>query len=160
MKILIEKEISAAPDIVWQIIGQRFTAIDQWFSTVKSSRTATKSEVPVGFPLAKDAPFYGRVTKTFFTATEILSEYSDQERRFTFIAVDVPKFLMAESKNQTKVIEISENQCKVQIQINIDFKWPFLFMDPIMERRMTNLMNNQLEALEQVAKAEAKHLIY
>ena len=137
MKVYIETSIDAPADRVWDVLGRRFAEIDQWTSIVDTSRPLEPEEVPTDVMVAAGAPVPGRETKSrVLTAKEVLVEYSDSDRQFTFDTADLPR-VMKSARNRTRVTEVGSDESVVSFDIEIEpdgVMRPFM---PILKKRMT-----------------------
>ena len=119
MQLHLETEIAAPAQRVWEVLAHNFASIDQWASVVDKCRPMDRGEVPDGWTVAPGVPVPGRVTTTkFATAKEVLVEYSEADREFTFDTADLPRILKM-AKNHSKVSEVGPNQSVVSFDIEI-----------------------------------------
>ena len=159
MKLEIKGKISSSADATWEVLGSQFAEIANWFSIVKFSKPVNKEDIPSSYKLDSRAPVAGRYTESAVVkATEVLTYYSDSERTFVFEAIDVPKFMLSSTTNRTSVTPIAENDCEVQIQVDLRFKHVFkILVAPIMKKRMTKMFNTLIFELDLKLSKKTPH---
>ena len=140
VNIHVETDINAPAEEAWDILGRQFADIDKWSSTVESSRIPGQEEIPEGLVPASEAPVPGRITVSkVVEATEILVDYSEQQREFTFRATGFPSFMVSYMANTSKLFERGPAKSTVVFDAELRFTAPFFFMKPIMQSRMTSM---------------------
>lgn len=139
MDVIVETSIDAPTDVVWDVVAHRFADIAQWLSDIESSRVVQHHEL-AGMVPAPEAPVAGRVTVSrVLTATEVLTEYSEEGRRFTFEATGLPKWVVPSMQSTTTVAERQGGGSVLRMHVQIDFSWFFRPLAFVMKRRMTAL---------------------
>ncbi len=157
MKLHIEKELNAPANVVWDILGNQYAQIGEWFSVVNYSRASKPEDIPPEYTPLPHAPVAGRYTESAVVkANEILTMYSDENREFIFDAVDVPKFMLSLSRNHTRVKPIGNDRSLVTIDVEMRLKHLFNLISPILRSRMTRMFTQLLTELEQHAQKQAK----
>ena len=117
---------------------------------------------PDGWTVAPGAPVPGRITTTkFATAKEVLVEYSEADREFTFATADLPRILKM-AKNNSKVIEVGPDQSVVSFDIEIVPAGPARLFAPLLKKRMTRSFGSVQKDLKTYSEtgevSEAKRL--
>ena len=136
MQVHIDTEINAPAHEVWAVIGQEFASVADWASIVDESRPLDLDEIPSSMPVAVDAPVPGRQMKSKAgTFKEVLVEYSDAERQFTFDTADLPR-IMRTAKNHTRVAETGPGTSTVSFDITLEPAGPMKPVLPLLKRRM------------------------
>ncbi|MEM7371721.1 MAG: SRPBCC family protein [Bacteroidota bacterium] len=154
--IHVETHIDAPADKAWDILGRQFVGIDTWSSTVESSRVATQADYSVDIVPARNAPVPGRVTVSkLVEATEILLDYSDEQRDFTFVATGLPSFMVTSMKNHSQIVAHGIDKSAVVFDIELVFTRPFFFMKYVMANRMQKtfgLLQGELKTYAETGK--------
>jgi len=136
MEFQIQQEVNAPADKVWKVLAHQFAEISDGAPRIKSSRVIGKSEVPVEFKVAKDAPVPGRVTPNpLGELTEVLTKYSEANKTFTF-EVAGPAPIFSHVANNTSVIEQGKDNCLVTFDIQMEPKGIFNLFSSILIRRL------------------------
>ena len=155
MELSIETSISAPAETVWDILGRRFAEIEDWSSTVRSSRPLTLYEVPAGLSVASGAPVPGRETTTRAARLrEVLTEYSDAERVLTFHGVGLPRFLTLATDRQS-VHAVDAQHSRVTFDIRVEGGPLVRALGPLLARRMRRTFGTVQDDLR--VRAEAAH---
>ena len=135
MKIHLRAEIAAPADATWEVVGRRFAEIAEWSSAVETSRTIAVSEVPASFAVAPDAPVPGRgIPNPLGEVVEVLTQYSDDERTFTFEA-NGPAPIFSHTQNTTKVTSQGANSCLVTTDLVLSPRGVFKLIQPLLAKR-------------------------
>ena len=136
----IATKINASADDVWEVLGKKFDSIDEWSSTIESSELVKFSEVSTSIKVAKESKIAGRRTVSKrIKATEILTEYSDQLREFTFVADETPAFIKNAS-NHTTVVDLGAGECEVVFDITIKLGGPISLLKNVFKKKLTSTM--------------------
>jgi len=135
MNVHLETPIAASADDVWQKLGREFAQIEDWSTVVRTSRAIGTDEVPEGLTVAPEAPVPGRETTTRVTLIEVLTEYSDADRRLTFEGVGLPP-IVRRALNTNSVRATGSASSVVVFDVQMDFRGPFGVLAPLMKRRM------------------------
>ena len=119
IQVNVSVDINASADKVWDILGKQFAEIDKWSSTVITSKVVSFDSVPDGIVASRNSKVAGRTTTSkALTATEILTEYSDENREFTFVSANTPKFLEY-GRNHSYITDLGNNTCKVTFEVEM-----------------------------------------
>ena len=136
MDIRIETVINAPARQVWVALAHEFAAIDDWSSTVDSSREIRASEVPAHMTVAPGAPVAGRETQTRAgTFREVITSYLDEDMDLTFTADGLPKVFRHVTDRQ-RVVPVGDDQSKVVFDVHVDISPPIRVLSPLLSRRM------------------------
>ncbi len=136
MNLHLKQEIKAPADKVWEILAHQFTDIANWTSSLEYSRAINSDELPEGVEVAATAPVPGRATPNpLGEIIEILVEYSEEDRMFTFLAFGLPP-IISRMANTTRILEKGANRCLVTFDIEANFRGPFKLFSPILRRRI------------------------
>ena len=152
MHLRLEKRINAPADVVWQLLGREFDAIDEWADFVKTSRPISPDEVPAGLTAAPTAPVPGRETMTKVKLVEVITAYDDAARTLTFHGVGLPPVISVASDEQS-VRPDGATASTVAFDITMGFRGPFVVLGPLMKRRMTKQFDGILDDLRRHAEA-------
>ncbi len=148
-------EIDAPADKVWSILAHRFCDVADWTDAVQRSWPLERELVPPDVEIAADAPFPGRMVVTpLGQLAEVLTEYSDEQRVFTFVALGVPG-IVGRSADRTTVTELGPSSCRVSLDIEMVLKGPFKVLDPILKSRIGKVLNPFLEDLKHFAETDS-----
>ncbi len=149
MKLRFEQTIQVPGELAWNLLGTRFAEIDQWFSVVHVARSIKLDEIPRQMALAEKAPVFGRYTESaVFKAVEVLTEYEEEDQRFTFEAINLPAWLVDLSRNTTQVFSVNDSSCTIVIQLEMHFVGASKLLAPLFKYRMTKLYQKLSNALE------------
>lgn len=152
MDLHLETAIDASADDVWAVLGRDFAGIDSWASFVKTSRAIEMDEVPDHLTVAAEAPVPGRETTTKVTLTEVLTEYSDEDRTLTFDGVGLPP-IVSIARNVNSVRPTGDGSSMVSFDVHMGFRGPFAIMAPVMKRRMLKTFGEVQQDLKQHVEA-------
>jgi len=135
MELQINQEINASAEKVWEILAHQFAEIGEWAPNIAFSRVIEMSEVPAEFKVAKEAPVPGRVTPNpLGDVTEILTEYSEENKTFTFEAAG-PAPIFSHGANTTRVVAQGTANCLVTFDLRLTPKGIFNLFAPLLKRR-------------------------
>jgi len=155
MKRTLTIDIDAPAARVWDILAHQYCDVAAWTDAVQKSWEMDASLVPPNVVVAPEAPVAGRMVVTpLGQLAEVLIEYSEYERTFTFLALGVPG-IITRSTDTTYVVE-TDTGCRVELHIEMVFKGPFKLLDPVLKRRIGNVLNPFLADLKRHAEGTAR----
>ena len=135
MKIILQKDINAPAETVWNIVGRHFANVADWASSLDYSHPIDTDDIPAGVQAAQTAPVTGRKTPNpLGELIEILIYYSDNERKFTFTTFGLPRAI-SRMENTTTVVELAPNRSRVTFAIEAELRGLFRLVDPLLQRR-------------------------
>jgi len=135
MELQLSQEINAPAEKVWEILAHQFAEISEWAPNIESSRIIEMSEVPANFKVAKEAPVSGRVTPNpLGDVTEVLTEYSEENKTFTFEAAG-PAPIFSHGANTTRVVAQGTAKCLVTFDLRLTPIGIFNLFAPLLKRR-------------------------
>ncbi len=138
----IETEIEAPADKVWQILAHQFVDISEWSTLINESRLIPINEIPKGYEPTPSAPAPARQTESSIgpTLIEVITHYSEEEKKLTFEGADMPALFFVYAKDTQSVIPISEGKSKLTFDIDIKLRGLFQVFNSILESRFSSTM--------------------
>ncbi len=138
--VYVSVNINASADSVWKILGKQFAQIDKWSSTVISSEVVAYNNVPSGLTPSPEAPVAGRkTTSAALEAVEILVDYSDSMRRFTFKSANTPGFIVY-GRNTSTVKSNKDGTSTVSFDIELKLKGVMKLFKGKFKKKLTRAM--------------------
>ena len=148
----IEKEIDVSADALWEIVGTQYVDVSTWAALVPESREATPEEIPADWATDADAPVEARTCVTGFgQLTEVLIDYDDAGRTFTFRPAGLPKMIVY-SQNHTVIESTGESSSKIVMSIHMEPKGMARLMKGKMQKQFTEGLTGFLNDLEHYAE--------
>ncbi|MEM7344256.1 MAG: SRPBCC family protein [Chloroflexota bacterium] len=140
IELHLETEIDAPAEEVWQILAHQFDDIDTWSASVSESQAITLNEVPNGFTADPASPYPGRITIAGpgVKATEVITEYSEEDMMFTFEGVDLPPLVFEYAKDTQRIIPMGEGKSKVTFDVSMKTRGIFKAVNPLLAARFTS----------------------
>ena len=138
--------INTPADKVWDIIGHKFTDIDQW------SRSISRSVLNNDAPKVNNSPVGGRFcTTSIGKISEEFTAYDEEKMTFSFKGVITSK-VFSNAISTSTVTAIDENTSKVTLTPQVDLKILGLLMYPLIKMNLSKLINEVLIDLKYFAE--------
>ncbi len=154
MQRTLEITIDAPAEKVWDILARRYCEIAGWTRAVQRSWPMRQEQIPPEVQVAPAAPFPGRMVVTpLGQLGEVLTEYSEPERSFTFLALGVPG-IVTRSTDRTTVHALGPSRCRVTLEIELLLWGGFRILEPLLKRRIARALQPMLEDLKHFAETD------
>lgn len=155
MNLLIETEIDAPAERVWELLAHKFADIASWSSTVSASRELNPDEIAPRFDVAASAPVVGReTTSKAGTFQEIIVEYSEVDRMLFFDTDGLPR-IMTTGTDRQRVTELGPGRSKVSFDVTMEARFPARLAMPLLKTRMRKTFSLVQDELRIAAEQEA-----
>ena len=152
MKVILQKDINAPAETVWNIVGRQFANVADWASSLDYSHPIDADDIPAGVQVAQTAPVAGRKTPNpLGELIEILIYYSDDERTFTFTAFGLPR-AVSRMDNTTTVVELAPNRSRVTFAIDGELRGLFKLIGPLLQRRFATSKRGPAGVIEDLKR--------
>jgi len=146
-------DINASAAEVWNILGKQFAEIEKWSSAITSSEEVPYHQVPSHIVAMSNSLVAGRKTKCKTRdVTEIIVEYSDAKKTFTFVTAEPPSFLVY-GINYTQVNALSAKQSRVTFDIELQLKGLSRIFKSVFKKKITKSMIQLQQDLKQYIEA-------
>lgn len=106
-------EINTSAGIVWNIMGTKFDRVGDWATAVDSSQPVESDELGARSCTSSTPGLSGAFT-------EILTEFSDEERFFSYVGDVIPSYLKA-AGNHWFVRETGPESCVAGFSPTVEF---------------------------------------
>ena len=148
-------DIDATADAVWHILAHRYCEVADWTDAVKRSWPMTADMVPDDVTVAPAAPFPGRMVVTpLGQLAEVLIDWDEEARSFTFVALGVPG-IVTRSTDKTTVTPTGPASCRVSLDVEMELWGPLSLLDPVLKRSISSVLIPFLEDLKRTAETPA-----
>jgi hypothetical protein len=135
--------INATADRVWGVVAHDFDRVGMWSSGVASSGPNIAAHVPDG------ATVGGRICATpgFGDLKETFTEYSEENKQFTFVVSGMPSFItLAQSTVQVQATGLES--ASVSLHIEMETNALGRVMGPMFAIKLKTTLNTFLDELK------------
>ena len=135
--------INATADRVWDVVAHDFDRVGMWSSAVDSSRPNIDAAVPHG------ATVGGRICATpgFGDLRETFTEYSEENKQFTFVVSGMPSFITL-AQNTVQVRSTDPDGASVSLHIQMETNALGKVMGPMFAIKLKTTLNTFLDELK------------
>ena len=135
--------INATADRVWEVVAHDFDGVGMWSSGVASSGPNIDATVPDG------ATVGGRICATpgFGDLKETFTEYSEENKQFTFVVSGMPSFITL-AQNTVQVQATGLESASVSLHIEMETNTLGRVMGPMFAIKLKTTLNTFLDELK------------
>ncbi len=152
MQRTLATTIDAPAELVWDILAHRYADVAEWADMVERSWVLAPEQVPDDVQVAPTAPVPGRMVVTRLgQLAEVLVEYDEAGRTFTFMALGVPG-IVSRSTDRTSVVPRGPHQCIVSLEIEMLLWGGFRVLEPLLKLRIGTALTPFLADLKSYAE--------
>ena len=150
MKIHISKELEASASAVWNVLGEQFGDIGNWFNGVVKS--SMDSPVGVGAVRTCDIKAFGPIPEGH--VVEKLTHFDRDSRSLTLVITEgVPGFMKL-AQNAWTVEDLGNGRSRATSVVTIRLAWWALPMAPMIKKQLGKTIRSFVRELETEASSE------
>ena len=135
--------IDASADRVWEVVAHDFDRVGMWSSAVASSGPNIDAVVPDG------ATVGGRICATpgFGDLQETFTEYSEENKQFTFVVSGMPSFITL-AQNTVQVQSTGSETASVSMHVQMETNALGKVMGPMFAIKLKTTLSTFLDELK------------
>ncbi len=155
MNITIRKDLTAAPDAIWDLLAERFADIGTWASFLVGS--SLDGELTPGSVRTCNlrTPSAGSDT-----IEERINRFDRASRKLGYVVIKGMPGFMKLVDNQWSITETPTGGARVRSDLTVKLAWYAAPMAPVIRRQFTKLISGFIDELEQNAgPARGPHII-
>jgi len=135
--------INASTNRVWEVVAHDFDGVGMWSSGVASSGPNIDAAVPDG------ATVGGRICATpgFGNLEETFTEYSEEDKQFTFVVSGMPSFITL-AQSTVRVQATDSESASVSLHVQMETNALGTVMGPMFAIKLKTTLNTFLDELK------------